>query len=178
MTSWLPKPLETTRLRLRPTRHGDEEWIIGLFTDSEVRKYLGGAMSEETARGSIVLSGELWGHFAILDRETEQAIGSLSFANRHGPWEVNYELRRQCWGRGLAAEAIEAALPWFFSATDEQQVSAVTQTANKRSCRLLEKLGASLTESFEYRGAPVVRYTFQRSQWAKGSPGFQAPLSC
>jgi ribosomal-protein-alanine N-acetyltransferase len=164
---WLPKPLKTARLRLRATRRGDEDWIIGLFTDAEVRKYVGGAMSLEDARASVVLSSEWWGHFAILGRESEQAIGSLSFSHRHGPWEINYALQRDSWGHGLASEAIEAALRWFFSETDEQQVSAITQTANARSCRLLEKLGASLTESSAYRGEPVNRYTFQRSQWVK-----------
>jgi len=163
MTSWLAEPLQTEHLWLRPTRPGDEEWIIQLFTDPEVRKYLGGAMSKVAARASVQLTGELWGHFAILDRESNRAIGSLSFARKRGPWEISYQLRRDCWGRGLAAEAIEVALRWFFSSTDEEDVNVVTQSANKRSCRLLERLGAHFTEAFTYRRASVLRYTFHRS---------------
>ena len=163
MTSWLAEPLQTEHLWLRPTRPGDEEWLIQLFSDPEVRKYVAGAMSEAEACSLVKLTGELWGHFAILDRESKEAIGSLSFAPKRGPWEISYQLRRDYWGRGLAAEAIESALQWFFSSTDQEEVGAVTQSANKRSCRLLERLGAYLSEAFTYKGAPVLRYTFRRS---------------
>lgn len=110
MTSWLEEPLKTKRLSLRPIRPGDEEWIIQLFTDPEVRKYVGGAMTEAVAREMVTLSDELWGHFAILNRKNNEVIGSLSFARKSGPWEISYELRHDYWGRGFAAEAIEAAL--------------------------------------------------------------------
>lgn len=162
MAIWLPKPLKTARLCLRATQRGDEDWIIGLFTDAEVRKYVGGAMSLEDARASVILSGEWWGHFAIVDRESKQAIGSVSFSHRNGPWEINYSLRRDSWGHGLASEAAKAALCWFFNETDEKQVSAVTQAANERSCRLLEKMGAKLTDSFMYREVLQRRYVFER----------------
>jgi len=163
MVSWLEEPLQTKRLRLRPTRPGDEEWIIQLFTDPEVRKYVGGAMSEETAREAVQLRGELWGHFAIMYCENEEVIGSLSFTRKSDRWEINYELRRNSWGQGLAAEAIVAALQWFFDETDEDEVSAVTQTANIRSCRLLDRLGAHQAGTFMYRNVvPVYRYVFNR----------------
>ena len=82
MAGWLKEPLVTKHLRLRPTQPGDEEWIIKLFTDPEVRKYMGGAMSEARAR-EVQLPETWWGHFAILDREHGQAIGSVSFENKH-----------------------------------------------------------------------------------------------
>ena len=165
MTSWLVEPLQTERLLLRPTGPGDEEWIIRLFTDPEVRRYLGGAMSESEARAAVQISGEWWGHFAVLDRERQQAIVSLSFENKHGFWEIAYELQRDFWDRGFATEAIKVALQWFFGATNEDEVSAVTQVANLQSCRLLERLGAHVSTEFTYRGALVRQYTFSRSMF-------------
>ena len=163
MTSWLAEPLNTDRLRLRPTRSGDEEWMVQLYTDPVGRMYVGGAMSEAAARATVKDLGGLWGHFAIVDRESTEAIGTLSFSRPHGPWEISYGLRRDFWGRGLAAEAIKIALQWFFNATEEDRVSAVAQVDNVRSCRLLERLGSDFTEEFTYRDAVVRRYVFDRS---------------
>jgi len=163
MTGWLPEPLKTERLTLRPTGPSDRDWVFHLFTDPEVRKYLGGAKSEAAARDEVAqIKGELWGHFAIVDRATGVMIGSLSFAQKRGPWEISYQLGKESWGQGFAGEAIKAALQWFFAATGETEVSAVTQTANLRSCRLLERLGASAAEQYDYRGAAVVRYVLSR----------------
>ena len=155
---WLAEPLSTPRLRLRPTRPADRGPIIDLVTDDEVRRYLGGAMSREQAEVAIRLDGELWGHFAITELEADKTIGTLSFARKRGPWEISYCLRRDRWGKGLAAEATSAALEWFFAATGEDYVIAVTQTANRRSGRLLERLGAHLEGEFEQHGAPQQRY--------------------
>ena len=79
MAGWFKAPLVTQHLQLRPTQPGDEEWIIKLFTDPEVRKYVGGAISEAKAREIVHLSETWWAHFAILDREHGQAIGSVKF---------------------------------------------------------------------------------------------------
>jgi len=162
MATW-PLPLETKHLRLRPTRRGDEEWIISLFVDPEVRKYLGGAMTEAGAQERTQLSDKpLWGHFALTLIETKNAIGSLSFARKTGPWELSFQLRKDSWGKGYAREAIEVAVNWFFEETGESQVCAFTQTANERACRLLERLGAKITEELTYGDLPVLKYTFVR----------------
>ena len=83
MAGWFKTPLVIEHLRLRPARLGDEEWIIMLFTDQEVRKYVGGAISEARAKEGVQISETWWGHFAILDREHGRAIGSVSFENKH-----------------------------------------------------------------------------------------------
>jgi [ribosomal protein S5]-alanine N-acetyltransferase len=160
--SWLKENLQSERLSLRPTRPGDEDWIIELFTNAEVRKYLGGAMSEEQARIAVQITGELWGHFAIMKRIGDRVIGSLSFTHDHGPWEISYELFSEYWGYGFGTEAIKLALLWFFKNTEEKEVSAVTQIANLRSCRALEKAGAQVVESFQYKGFAVNRYMFKK----------------
>lgn len=148
------------RLRLRPTRPGDEGAIIDLITDDEGRRYLGRAMSREQAETKVRLDGELWGHFAITELEPTETIGTVSFARKRGPWEVSYCVRRDRWGKGLAAEAVSAAIEWFFAATGEDYLIAVTQTANRRSARLLERLGAHLEGEFEQYGPPQQRYGF------------------
>ncbi len=167
MTSWLLEPIQTEHLFLRPTRQGDEEWIIKSFTNPEVRRYLGGAMSEVEARAVVQISGEWWGHFAVVDRARNQAMGCVSFEKKNASWDLSYHLQPEFWGLGFATEAVKAALQWFFANTTEDEVNAVTQIANIPSCRLLERLGARLTKEFTYhkgdKGAFVRQYTFSRS---------------
>ncbi|MGD9142820.1 MAG: GNAT family N-acetyltransferase [Dehalococcoidia bacterium] len=170
MPGWLLEPLHTQRLYLRPTRPGDEDWIIKLFTDEEVRRYLGGALSEAEARDTIKITGEKWGHFDVVERESNDAIGSLSFARKSSFWEISYQLQRNFWGKGIVGEAIKAALSWFFGETDVENVFAVTQTDNERSCRLLEKLGAEYVNSYEYKNAPQSRYVFFRDKCGISTP--------
>jgi ribosomal-protein-alanine N-acetyltransferase len=170
MPSWLLKPLQTQRLCLRPNRPDDEEWIFRLFTEKEVRRYLGGAISEAEARDTIKITGGKWGHFAIVERESNDAIGSLSFARKSSFWEISYQLQRNSWGKGIVGEAIKAALSWFFVETDVENVFAVTQTANERSCRLLEKLGAKYVDSFEYKNNSQSCYVFLKARFGTCPP--------
>ena len=55
------------------------------------------------------------------------------------------------WGQGFAFEAAKALLVWGWGTLDVDSIIAVTQSANERSLRLLERLGfASDTEFEEY----------------------------
>lgn len=84
----------------------------------------------------------------------------MSFARKRGPWEVSYSLRRDCWGKGLMTEALRAAVAWFFAATAGEPVIAVTQAANERSRRLLERVGAHLDSEFEQYDTLQLQYAF------------------
>lgn len=161
--SWLAEPLRTERLSLRPTRPGDGTWIKPMLVDAEVRKYLGGALTEDEARERTKITGERWGHFALALRETGEAVGTLSFEKKTDVWELSFSLRRNAWGKGYMEEAVRAALPWFFKETGEDEVTATTQTANERARRLLERLVAVETENLVYKGYPVKKYALRRN---------------
>jgi RimJ/RimL family protein N-acetyltransferase len=64
---------------------------------------------------------------------------------------------------GLASEAVPALIDWFFANTDEDILIAVTQDANERSARLLERNGAMLATTFEQYRALQGHYEFLRT---------------
>ncbi len=172
--TWLPDPIVTDRLQLRPTRQGDEESIAQLFADSKVRRYLGGALTIDEARRRVgVFTSEstdaFWGHFAIVERSTDGFIGTVSFrrlpADRRSvrsdavDWEMNYSLRADRWGNGLATEALKVAVAWFREQHyGDATLVAETQAANMRSRRLLERIGASLSRVYERKGVEQHEY--------------------
>jgi RimJ/RimL family protein N-acetyltransferase len=97
--------------------------------------------------------GERWGAFCVADRATDRTVGTVSFGRKRGELEVSYEFLAEHWGSGLATEAVAAVLSWAWGDTDEQAIIAVTQTANERSLRLLDRLGFVADREFEEFGA-------------------------
>src|SRR5436190_5109519 len=158
--SWLPDPIITHRLVLRPTRPGDGSAIARLFMDPDVRRYLGGPMSPQQAEHATRIEDEKWGHFLIEDRHNGTTVGTLSFAEKRGPWELSYQLAKEFWGRGLAMEGVTAALEWFF-AQGPNAVIAITEPSNERSVHLLTQLGGVVTDRGIHRGRESVTFTLR-----------------
>jgi RimJ/RimL family protein N-acetyltransferase len=147
---WTDVEISAERLTLRPFVHADKPAIVELRTSPEVCRYLGGpAGAEFAAEIRAATVGERWGVFGVAELETGQAIGSLHFDRGRGVLEVSYELMPTHWGQGLAQEALSAALGWAARELDEEDVVAVTQTANAASVALLGRLGFELERTFE-----------------------------
>ena len=110
---WTNTTIEVARLRLRMFRDDDKPTIIALASDPDVRRYLGGPVSSEhldAIRRATV--GKRWGVFCVADLAGDEPIGRISFGRDHGELEVSYELLAAHWGRGLATEAVSAAIEW------------------------------------------------------------------
>jgi ribosomal-protein-alanine N-acetyltransferase len=161
--AWLPVPLETDRVLVRRPAAGDEPGLVALTIDAEVRRFVGGAQSPDTARAKAAakVMDSAWGQFVIVEVSSGGVIGSGDISRKRGPWEISYQLQAASWGYGLAAEAVGLVVGWFFDNTDEGTLVAVTQEANERSSRLLERVGATFTTAFEQYGLPQRQYEFR-----------------
>lgn len=165
VTAWLTSALVGQRVLLRPPQSGDETALIEMSTDPDVRAYVGGAIGRDVAAAKAAqkVNTPAWGLYVIVDLSTGDVVGSGDLSRRRGPWEVSYQLRRMFWGSGLAGEAVELIRDWFFQHTDEAVLTAFTQSANIRSRRLLERIGAVHVGSFELYGLPQERFEFRRA---------------
>lgn len=146
--SW-PTILHTDRVLLRPFDEGDREAVITMNTDPDVRHYLGGPVDGaalELIRSSTI--GGRWGVFCVEHRSSASVIGSCSLSRERGSLELSYHLMPSYWGRGLAGEACRAVLEWAWAVQDDDVIIAVTQVANARSRRLLDRLGFVERETF------------------------------
>ena len=56
-----------------------------------------------------------------------------------GSAELGFLLRPDCWGRGLASEAVGAVIQHGFDALGLTRLAAAVQTANLAAARVLEK---------------------------------------
>jgi [ribosomal protein S5]-alanine N-acetyltransferase len=147
-----PTPLlESARLRLRPPVAGDVDALYALHSDPRVMRYWSFPAWTERAQAERKLASiqqqlaetDLYA-WAIADRESDELIGMLSlFALRrdHGRAEIGYSLGPRWQGRGLATEALQAALRFAFSELALERIEADVDPRNERSCKLVERLG-------------------------------------
>ncbi|KAB8133681.1 GNAT family N-acetyltransferase [Gracilibacillus oryzae] len=143
--------LETKRLVLRKVTKEDANSILNYLSDEEVMKYYGlepfksidDALDEIAWYQSIQVNstGIRWG---ITLKEQEIVIGSCGFHNitsQHFRAEIGFELTREHWGKGIAAEAVEAIISYGYQHMNFQRIEALIEPLNLSSQKLVEKLG-------------------------------------
>jgi len=141
--------LRLERCILRSWRRGDEPalarhannrkvWINMLdlfphpYTLEDARWWIEkGSQTEGRVALAIVVSGEAAGGIGF-DRGTGNARLTA---------EIGYWLGEDCWGRGIATEALRAVTDWAFATTDLVRIQAGVFEWNPASARVLEKAG-------------------------------------
>ncbi|WP_397538913.1 GNAT family N-acetyltransferase [Rummeliibacillus pycnus] len=143
--------LETKRLTLRKVTKEDANSILKYLSNEEVMKNYGlepfksikDALDEIAWYQSIQnnKTGIRWG---ITLKEQGVVIGSCGFHNivsHHFRTEIGFELSKEQWGKGIAAEAVEAILSYGFQHMNFQRIEALIEPPNLSSQKLVEKLG-------------------------------------
>ncbi|THV42515.1 GNAT family N-acetyltransferase [Glycomyces buryatensis] len=162
-----PATLTTPRLLVRPAESDDASDFRPLWTDTAVRKYLGGPVDEQKLPAYERALGRLLYVFSVIETSESSFVGTVhvdassSFAGRR---EISYSFLPAHWGRGYAREAVSVVLAWAFDAvpSEDPTIIAVTQEANARSCRMLEALGMTKIDSFIKFDAPQAMYEARR----------------
>jgi ribosomal-protein-alanine N-acetyltransferase len=150
-----PITIRGQRVVIRAPQDADRQELIRLMTDPVTREYLGGSV-DYASRQALELSplGLSWGHWVIARSEDEdRMIGSLTLDYDRGELELSYALLPEATGQGLAAASCRQVLAWAQENLEDDHVIAVTQTRNKRSVALLQRLGFSVRRGLEEFGS-------------------------
>ncbi len=177
--------LRTERLLLRPFELSDVDDVLAYASDEEWSRYLQGIPSPYTRRNAeefvarnllrdqpafaIVLNGTVIGGINIrIDSRTEIA-------------ELGYGIAREHWGKGLMPEAASAVIDWAFRTYSLSKIFALTDTRNRQSWRVMEKLGMKregvLRSNRILRGerADDAMYGLLRDEWDSRKAGRHDP---
>jgi RimJ/RimL family protein N-acetyltransferase len=147
--------LETARLRLRPHRLDDFEAYAAMWTEPAVVRFIGGVpFSREASWSRFLRQIGLWYHlgfgfFAIEDKATGAWAGECGFHDLRrattpsieGTMECGWALITAMQGRGIAEEAMRAALAWSAAHGTSDRLTAIIDPDNPASLRLADKLG-------------------------------------
>lgn len=175
---------DTERLRVRQWRESDFAPFAVLNADPKAMEYfpklLSRTESDEMAQRVQTLIAERgWGLWAVEIKATHEFIG---FVGLHIPTvelpfspcvEIGWRLAAAHWGQGYAPEAAKAALRIGFETLDLDEIVSFTALKNRRSRRVMEKLGMREdAATFEHPNVPVGNplrehclYRLSREQW-------------
>jgi len=88
-----------------------------------------------------------------------------------GMIEIGYRFVRKVWGRGLATEAVAAALDHGFRHLGLARIVAITDRRNLASQRVLQKIGLRPTGAAFHYGHDVEMFACLRADYLATRPG-------
>ncbi len=175
-------PLQTARLALRRFRTDDLAAFQAYRSDPELARYQGWQpVSDERALSFLAEQAEQvlgaagqWLQVAVARLEGGELIGDLGLCvvdAEEGVLELGFTLARSMHGQGYAGEAVSSVLEALLSKGRVRSAVAVTDSRNRASVALLERLGFSLehTGAAVFKDEPCVEHRFVLSarEWAR-----------
>jgi [ribosomal protein S5]-alanine N-acetyltransferase len=142
--------IETARLTLEPQTVAHAQAMFAVLSDRRIYEHenepppslewLRARFARLESRHSPD-GNEQWLNW-VIRLPTCELIGYVQATVRaNGAAAIAYELASAYWGRGLAYEAVQAMLAELVARYGVRAVSAVLKRENRRSLRLLERLG-------------------------------------
>lgn len=171
--------IETKRLAIRQWEPDDWTRFRPLVTDPRVLEYLcSEPWSDEQTQEFISRQIEFtnsrgWAGWPVIHREDHRLIGFCGFGDEVPPdVQIGWRFLPEYWGRGLATEAAMAFMQYGFDSFHFARLVAVAQPANRRSIRVMEKLGMTFEKLLTYKGVEVVCY----AKTNPAAPGLRAEV--
>lgn len=169
--------LRSARLELRPFTTAHCDAALALWQQPGVRRYLwdGRVITRDQALEALLLSERdfrehrfgLWG-MHLPGEPALLGFCGLRTAELVAEPELMFGLDDGFCGRGLAWEGARAVLQHAFDELGLPAVGAATDAANRRSSRLLEKLGMHLVRRADHNGLDTLFYVCTIDDWASG----------
>jgi RimJ/RimL family protein N-acetyltransferase len=177
---------ETARLVLRREQPGDLAVWLEHMNTPQVMEMVGGVQSpEQVAEGfarmaAAVDADEATFYFLALKADgTLVGKGGLSRIDTacapdelRGAVQVGWTLRADCWGRGYAREAGQAAMAMAFERFALPRIYAQTSQRNTASWGLMERLGMMRRADLDYpdpdyppEDNPTMVYQLDAADW-------------
>ncbi|GAA4257591.1 GNAT family N-acetyltransferase [Dactylosporangium darangshiense] len=141
------QPIHTERLVLREPTVADAADVLLFRGDAEVQRYNDEPLrtveeSEAFIEHLLAETADLRRHWALeLHSRVIGLMGLHSWQRWHRRAELGYDIAREHWGNGYAAEAAHSILRYGFTTMRLHRIQAHTIADNHRSVRLLTSLG-------------------------------------
>jgi len=147
--------LLTERLALWKPRASDRAELFAMVAPPEVRRFLGDrptSEADEFARlirnaGSWMLYG--YGTFICRDRADGRLVALCGLFHSWRGFakglddaiEAGWIVAQEDWGKGIAGEAMRAAIDWFDAAIGPRRIACMIEEGNAASLALAARLG-------------------------------------
>jgi RimJ/RimL family protein N-acetyltransferase len=171
----VPASLRTSRLLLRPWREEDVALFVEMSADPVVMEFLPPADEGWVARARAHWDKHGFGQWVVEIPDEAPFIGvaGLAVVTYEAPFtpavDVAWRLARVYWGRGYATEAARASIDYGFGELGLDEIVALTVPANRRSRRVMERLGMTRSPEDDFDNprvpaGPLRRHVLYRSR--------------
>ena len=144
--------LQTPRLMIRPVRPGDVDPLFERRNDPAVAALQAWVLPWPRERAESVVAEVMamdgpvdgrWFRVTVVEGATGEVVGDLVLhpTNESRTAEVGYSLSTRHWGKGYAAEALEAFVAWILEALPVTRLSGMLHPDNRASAMVLERNG-------------------------------------
>jgi len=164
-----PIIIETKHLHLRLLTHDDLEYIAGLHSDPEVRRFFpDGTQNIEQTKArmdSLIDFYQKQGlpNFVMFLKASMEFVGRCGFGLIDtGEIEVGYLLHKKFWGKGYASEALAALIEWANQNIKTESIIAFAPEEHLASQRVMQKCGMQFYKKDLGHG---VKCHFYRMKW-------------
>ncbi|HEY9235007.1 MULTISPECIES: GNAT family N-acetyltransferase [Phenylobacterium] len=161
--------LQTDRLTLRGQQASDFEAFAAMWGYPDVTRFIGGKpATREEAWNRLLRNIGHWeemgfGPWMVCDRQTGQLLGDVGFCNfqrsMDPPFgdtpEIGWVMSPAAHGKGLAGEAVAAALAWADANFEGPRTVCIINPANTPSMRLAARMGFKEFARAQYHGEIV-----------------------
>jgi len=162
--------LETERTIMRKLTKEDANHFYTLNLDQEVLKYTGDKPFENLQASIDFLTNydqyEKYGvgRLAVIDKETSEFLGwcGLKFSEDKNEYDIGFRFYKKYWNQGFATETAKKCLDFGFNKLKIEKIVGRAMTENIGSIKVLEKIGMTLKENFDFEGQKGVIYELKR----------------
>lgn len=155
---------------MRPHRVADFDDVAAMWTEPSVVRYISGRPSTRQDSWARLLRhighwhALQFGYWVVEDRHTGRFLGEVGFADfkrditpsLEGLPEIGWVLRSSAHGKGIATEAVAAAIAWGDNNLAAGRTVCMVDPAHAASIRVAEKNGYREFERTAYRGRPTL----------------------
>jgi [ribosomal protein S5]-alanine N-acetyltransferase len=159
--------IATPRLYLRELTEDDAQNFYGLNLDPDVLQYTGDSVFESVDAARFFLHNYTnvykktgMGRWAVIRKEDGAFLGwcGLKYAEDTKETDLGFRFFKKYWGQGYATEAATACVALGFSKLNLPFIIGRAMEANSASVRVLEKVGFTLHQFFDFEGEDGVIY--------------------
>jgi len=142
--------LTTERLGLRRFTPADFDWLVALYGDPDVTRFLGGVKTSAQTQAFLdtrVLQyydeNPGLGIWMTVERATGQRVGFhlLNHIRGESIIQIGFALAKSAWGAGLASEMAAAVLRYGFVDLNLPRIAGMADLGNRASQNVLAKIG-------------------------------------
>ncbi len=165
-----PISLETTRTFLRQLSIEDANGFYRLNLDPEVLQFTGDVAFDSVEEASAFLTNyhpyEQFGvgRLAVIHRVNQEFIGwcGLKYSPEKDEYDIGFRFFKAYWNQGFATETAKKCLEHGFEELNITRIVGRAMAANTASIKVLEKLGMTFKENFDFDGKEGVIYEIRK----------------